>query len=244
MVKWGQFAAIAAVAMGLAGCDPKRVQIPSDPDKWGNLEVHVKELNEDDQKLFAQYMARHVVGVAFDDRNAGIPDGMTIGKAIEAQKKVRIVQDNMGAAGGVLSEGGALISRTDIEREISNTVQVRVSGPHIVAEDNARGRFSDWFGMSVDVQNRSGKTILGIKGVVVVEDVFGVAVSRIDLQMNEEVAAGGRGKFDSYGKSLNRYNKSDVRLRSANFSKLRMRFQPEVIAFSDGTRLNLMDVPA
>jgi len=234
-------AAFVVCALLLGGCDPKNVKISSDPDRWGELESEIKELIESDQRLFEQYMARHVVGVAFNNGSAGIPADMTIGKAIEEQKKVRIVQDSM-SSGAVVAGGSSLISRADIEREINNAIKVTIREPRIVPEDVGRRRFSDWFGMSVDVRNQSGKTISGIKGAVVFEDVFGGTVSQIDLQLNEEIRAKSNGTFTSYGKYLNRYNKSDIRLRDADFAKLRVKFVPEIIAFSDGTRLNISDI--
>lgn len=76
----------------LAACgDPHDTRVPADISKWrATVRPSLQKLTPDEQALFAQYARRHTiladeVGL-YGDKTDPIPDGMTIGKAIEEQR--------------------------------------------------------------------------------------------------------------------------------------------------------------
>ena len=75
------------IAVMLAGCNNHYDQrIPADLSKWETeLKPHVAKLPEEEQKLFASYAIRVTMTQAFGGK--GIPEDMTIGGAIEEERK-------------------------------------------------------------------------------------------------------------------------------------------------------------
>ena len=76
----------------LVACgDPHDTKVPADISKWsGTVKPALQKLKPDEQALFTQYVRRHTIGAAegglAGDKADPIPEGMTIGKAIEEQR--------------------------------------------------------------------------------------------------------------------------------------------------------------
>ncbi len=65
--------------------------MPTDISKWSEtVKPALQKLKPEEKVLFAQYAIRHTVGAAMagliGDKADPIPEGMTIGKAIEEQR--------------------------------------------------------------------------------------------------------------------------------------------------------------
>jgi len=75
----------------LAGCsNPKDTTIPTNLDSLDSISVSLKKLTPEEQQLFAGYFMRHAIGAKmgglFGLKAAPIPEGMTIGKAVDEQR--------------------------------------------------------------------------------------------------------------------------------------------------------------
>ena len=84
---------ILCFALSLVACsgDPHNTQVPTDISKWSTtVRPALQKLTPDEQALFAQYVRRHTTGAAeaalTGDQADPIPEDLTIGKAIAAQR--------------------------------------------------------------------------------------------------------------------------------------------------------------
>ena len=83
---------IFCFALLLVACgDPHDTKVPADISKWSStVKPALQKLTPDEQVLFTQYVRRHTIGAdqgeLIGDKADPIPDGMTIGKAIEDQR--------------------------------------------------------------------------------------------------------------------------------------------------------------
>lgn len=77
----------------LGGCgrtDPKDVIIPARTQDLSHIQSHVKHLDDTDRKLLAAYILRHTFSHGMngiEQGNTYVPEGTTIGQAIEEQKR-------------------------------------------------------------------------------------------------------------------------------------------------------------
>ena len=83
--------AILCFALLLVACsDPHDTKVPNDISKWsGTVKPALQKLKPEEKVLFSQYAIRHMVGAVggvIGDKADPIPEGMTIGKAIEEQR--------------------------------------------------------------------------------------------------------------------------------------------------------------
>lgn len=83
---------ISCLAMLLVACgDPHDTEVPADISRWRDtVKPSLQKLAPDEQALFTQYVRRHTiladeVGLHGDQADP-IPEGMTIGRAIEEQR--------------------------------------------------------------------------------------------------------------------------------------------------------------
>jgi len=79
-------------ALLLVACeDPHDTKVPADISMWRNtVKPSLQKLTPDEQALFTQYVRRHTIlpdEIGLNgDRVDPIPDGMTLGNAIEEQR--------------------------------------------------------------------------------------------------------------------------------------------------------------
>jgi len=95
---------IFCFALLLVACgDPHDTKVPTDIAKWSTtVKPSLQKLTLDEQVLFTQYVRRHTIGATegglIGDKADPIPEGMTIGKAIEEQRSY-IAREQVKASG-------------------------------------------------------------------------------------------------------------------------------------------------
>ena len=89
------------LAILLAGCgDPHNTIVPADLSQWRDtVRPSLQKLTAEEQELFAQYARRHTIladEVGLNGEKADpIPEGMTLGKAIEEQRSYNAKEQAM-----------------------------------------------------------------------------------------------------------------------------------------------------
>src|ERR1700694_5622495 len=79
-------------AVLLIGCSgPKDTPVPRDLEKMDSIKPAMEKLSPEERELVAGYVMRHTIGAKLGGlfggkEGPGIPEGMTIGKAIEDQR--------------------------------------------------------------------------------------------------------------------------------------------------------------
>lgn len=83
---------MVCLALLLVACgDPHDTQVPVDISKWSTtVKPSLQQLTPEEQALFTRYVRRHTIMTdevgLYGDKVDPIPEGMTIGRAIEEQR--------------------------------------------------------------------------------------------------------------------------------------------------------------
>jgi hypothetical protein len=82
---------VMALVTFISACsNPNDTVVPTSIDKMASIQPQLDKLTTVERKLFAGYVVRHTLGVNMGRMVAAkpepIPEGMTIGKAIEEQR--------------------------------------------------------------------------------------------------------------------------------------------------------------
>lgn len=91
-MRWG-YIFMTILVLGILGCqqtDPKDTPIPARTQDLPHIQNQVKRLDEGERKLLAGYILRHTFSHGMEGVEHGytyVPEGTTIGQAIEEQKR-------------------------------------------------------------------------------------------------------------------------------------------------------------
>ncbi len=223
--------ALVASVLVLSGCNgAKSKVIPTDPKSWDQISNAAKSLSEEDKKLLTSYMMRATL------TSGGIPIGTTIGDALKQEhdfeEKQKVEEDNAKALRAVVEAKRKANAEAIIQAATVAIVNTTISSKNIMA-----GRYSDRLNLDIAVESKSTKPITGIRGNVIFKDQFGSEISSLRLSLAEDIAPGQTRSIRGYGRDLNEFKDSDQRLESIPFDKMHVSFVPEMIVFSDGTRI-------
>jgi hypothetical protein len=129
---------VFALIVAIAGCsNPKATVVPTSLEKMEAIKPSIEKLSPDEKDLFAKYVVRHTVGYAmsgmFGIKSDPIPEGITIGKAIEEQREFGKKQE------AAEKEEKALQAKLAAEREkamdaMRQAVSVTIMGKRINTE--------------------------------------------------------------------------------------------------------------
>jgi len=241
---------IFALVVAIVGCsDPKATVVPTSLEKMEEIKPVIEKLSPDEKDLFAKYLVRHTVGAAmggmFGINSDPIPEGITVGKAIEEQRE--FVQKKEAAE----KEEKALQAKMAIEQEkamdaMRKVVTVTVLTKNIKIEYGRSGIVMDeMLLVNFGYKNNADKEISGVKGTIEVSDQFGDPLTAFNVSNDESIApehvvvwSGGRSV--RYGLSEDK----DRKFAALPDEKYRITWKPRVIVFADGTKMtapNLTD---
>lgn len=89
--------------------------------------------------------------------------------------------------------------------------------------------------MDIDVSNKSGKAITGIKGLLTVRDAFGDKVMERNLKTDTTIPAGTTKRLQ-LSRDYSKFDTRDRKEAAIDASKTSSEFAPEVVLFGDGTK--------
>ena len=228
---------VAMTALACAG-DPADLVLPSDVsaiEKDEDFVKAIKTLSEEDRELLAGYLMRRELGKAFGGAKDGMP--VTVGEAIADQKAwaEQRAKDE--------AEAKALAEKVQAEleakqRELREAVTVALTSKSVLGKNFRAGRYSDAIAVSIAFQNKTDKAVGGVKGVMVFSDMFDEEIKRVNVSYDEGIEP----KSTSTWKAElghNQFMPADTKLMNTEFEKLKTRWEPEVILFTDGTSLKV-----
>ena len=221
----------------LAACGgPKDTPVPKDLDKIDTIKPSLDKLTDEERDLFAGYMIRHTIGAKMGalfgvkDAPAGIPDGMTIGKAIDEQRKFKTDQQ--------LAEAQAeqLKRKVEAERAAKQAEFAKLVTVSVLSKRNSEGEYGRKFVyFDTAYENHSTKDILGIKGVMKITDIFGDKVLNIGWSYDKDLAASATASEKGLGVDINQFKDDDMKLWNTDTTKLKFAFEISKIVFKDGS---------
>lgn len=236
-------ALILACILIAAGCsNPKNTVLPTDIDKMSSIKPVMEKLAPDEKELLTGYLMRHAMSVAangmFGIKAEPVPEGMTIGKAIEEQSQFVAKQKAKEAEEKALKEK----LKAEQEKALSamrDAVVVAVVSKKSTAETGYGGTVIDeHLAVTFGYENKSGKDIAGVKGTVDIEDLFGDHLVGFNISNDTTIKAGGTATWTG-GRSL-KYgmnNAKDRKFLELPDDKYKVIWRPAMVVFSDGTKL-------
>lgn len=230
-------------ALSLVACSgPKDTPLPRELNKMDTIKPALDKLPGEDRELVAGYVMRHTIGAAMSAMGGkageGIPEGMTIGKAIEEQRKF--------VADAKLEEAKqeALKAKLKAEREAAlkgmrDAVTVTLVSKRLDSERGFSGMVMDEkLVITFGYKNNTNKDIAGVKGTIEVQDLFGDELSGFNVSNDQTIKAGQSATWvGSRSVQFAVGHNQDRKLADLPDDKFKVVWVPDVIVFADGTKL-------
>lgn len=232
------------VLLAVAACSgPKDTPVPKDIAAMEAVKPALEKLTPEERELFAGYVMRNTLGAKLGGlfggkEGPGIPDGMTVGKAIEDQRKFKadraLEEANQAAVKEKLrgeSEAAMNIMRKAVTVTlVSKTVNEERGMSGMLLDEN--------FQVTFGYKNNSPKDIAGVKGYVSVKDLFGDEISGFAISNDKTIKSGESitwtgSRSVKYAMGSNK----DRKLAELTDDKYKITWEPKVVVFSDGTKL-------
>ncbi len=230
--------AILCVVLSLACSNPKNTRIPKDLANMESIKPAVEKLKQEEKELLTGYLMRHTLGsamgAAFGAKSDPIPDGMTIGKAIDEQSQfVAKVKANEATEKAAKEKLEA--ARKALAEQMAQVLSVKPSEISLHLATFRDYDVNSYIKLVFVFENKGQKTITGIKGIATFRDKFGDVVSSLPMKVEEELKSG-TATTVKLSKRYNQFDHDDQKLAGLDANTVKFELAPEVVLFSDGTK--------
>lgn len=223
----------------LAACsDPKQTKLPADISKWSEdkgLMEAVGKLDESDRKLFGGYAARQVVSSAFG--GSKIVADSTLGDALKTQ------QAWVEAKAAEAEKQKALAEQVKQQqlvalKEMNGTLTASLLQLKLNPVDYKNKQYSEYFSIEIALHNNTDVALAGVKGTVVLTDMFGEVIKRIGLTNDDQIDPG---KTYIYSGTMdyNQFQAADKKLAAADTAKMKFDWEPDTYIFTNGKKQSM-----
>jgi hypothetical protein len=242
------WAMLVLTGLVVACSKPHDTIIPSEVSAWDKeLAPVMKELPEEDRDLFTAFVIRAKLTELFVNEG-GIPFGMTVGQAIDAQKKWLAETAAKEAEEKALRERQAReaaelkahleAKRAESLEAIHNAVTVALVSKKELPVDFDIGRYSEYQQFSIGIKNNTNKTIAGVSGELEFLDLFEVVIGGVTFRITETIPPE-ESRIWTGGRDYNRFFDEHRDVWNLKPGQYTTRFIPESVIFTDGSRLNM-----
>lgn len=217
--------------------------LPKELEKMESIKPAMEKLKPEERELVASYVMRHTVGAKVGamfggKEGPGIPDGMTIGKAIDEQRSY--------LAEAKLEEAKqeALKAKLKAEREAAlkamrEAVTVTLVSKRLAIERGYSGMVMD---ENIEVvfgyKNNTTKDVSGVKGRISVQDLFGDEISAFQVSNDATIKTGESNTWTgSRSVKFSVGHNDDRKLADLSDDKYKIVWVPQVIVFKDGSKM-------
>ena len=235
-------------ALLLMACSgPKDTPLPQDLAKMDSLKPVLEKLTLEERELAGGYVIRQTIGVKLDEmlggvKGAGIPEGMTLGNAIEEQRKYKAAQalDETKQKAVKLKLVAEREAAEKIMREavtvtlVSKTLKPEHGGSGLLLDENIEVVFG--------YKNNTAKDIAGVKGSISVRDQFGDEISSFQVSNDDTIRSGAQTTWK--GSRSVKYSvgqNKDRKLAEIGDDKYTTQWNPQMIVFKDGTKMTVSE---
>jgi|SRR3989338_2423130 len=232
----------------LAACSgPKDIPLPRELDKMDSIKPAMEKLTTEERELVAGYIMRHTIGAKLGGlfggkEDPGIPDGMTLGKAIDEQRKFK--------ADAAIEEAKQQALKAKLQAEREATIKPMLEAITVTLVSKKLEAEHGYSGMVVDeklevifgYKNNTDKDIAGVKGYISVKDLFGDELSGFLISNDNTIKAGQTTTWaGSRSVKYSLGNNKDQKLAELEDTKFKVVWEPRMIVFKDGTKLTVPD---
>ncbi len=241
-----KLASIILLCFILAACNnAKNTPLPQDISKMDSIKPAMEKLTQEEKELVAGYIMRHTIGSEMSkffggSQVHGIPEGMTIGKAIEDQRK--FISERKAEEEKQAALKAALAAKKEAAlKPLREAVTVTLVSKAVKPEYGYSGILMDEnFVVTFGYKNNTKKDISGVKGYISVRDLFGDELSGFAISNDTTIPAGQSSTWTgSRSVKFAMGNNKDRKLAELDDSKFKVIWEPKMIVFADGTKLEL-----
>lgn len=235
---------ILLVSVVLAACSgPKDTPLPRDLDKMDTIKPAMEKLTPEERELAAGYIMRHTIGAKLGGllggkEGPGIPEGMTLGKAIEEQRKFK-ADASIEEAKQQALKAKLQAEREAAQKQMRDAVTVTLVSKKLVTERGYSGIVTDEnLQVVFGYKNNTDKDVSGVKGYVSVKDLFGDEISGFQIANDTTIPAGQSTTWTgSRSVQFSLGHNQDRKLAELGDDKYKVVWEPQMIVFKDGTKL-------
>jgi hypothetical protein len=222
-----KIAIVAAAVVLLAACsDPRKQAVPTD---WtqadGKYQDARLKLSPDERDLADGYAKRALAGQVAG-KPIGAP-GVTLGEAVVAQRT--FLADEAKAQ----AEAAALAARVAAEKKaMADAVTVAVVAKKTVEMDISERIYADSVNLQIAMENKSGKTVTGVRGKLIFADSFGRTVKEVPVT-SEETMPPGKSSVGTVAHRINKFRDEDRAFAQMDLAKSKVTWEVIDVRFAD-----------
>lgn len=208
-------AAVLSATLLLSGCskDPLSVELPTSAQNMGELEKYAGKLEGENKRLFSEFMNDNALAMVFGNT----PEGMTIGEAIEYQRKEEIAYKL------------ANPSKQEVVDSMNKVLDVIYVS--YTTFDNGGQTAYDF---KIKLKNKQEKPIVGIKGEMIFKDASGKKVGNIDIERKDLINPNSEIYIQ-----LRTFPIGEYSFTQGFYPSKQVSFDPYVVLFDDGASLSI-----
>lgn len=223
----------------LAACSgPRDTPLPKDISKMESIKPAMEKLSPEERELVASYIMRHTVGTAFGSafgiKTEPIPDGMTIGKAIDEQRGL-VEKQKAEEAAKKAEKAKADAARKALADQMAQVLSARLVDIQLHKASYRDFDVENYIKLTIEFGNKGGKAITGLKGIATFKDKFGDTLSEVPIKVEQEIPAG-KSVTVKLSKRFNQFDAEDRKLANQDAATTNFTVSPEVVLFGDGTK--------
>lgn len=207
--------AVGMAALLLSGCskDPMSVKLPQNAEEFASVQKYTNKLEGEDARLYSAFMGENALALMV----GSTPIGMTIGEAIEHQRKEEIAYKL------------ANPTRQEVVDSINKALDVTYVS--YTTFDNG-GQTA--FDFKIKLKNKQEKPIIGIKGEMIFKDASGKTVGNIDIERKDLINPNSEMYIQ-----LRTFPIGEYLFTQGFYPSDQVSFDPYVVLFDDGTSLSI-----
>lgn len=229
--------ALLFLALATACSNPRNTKLPQDLATMDTIKPSVEKLKPEERELLTGYIMRHTmgaaIGAAFGQKSEPIPEGITIGKAIDEQRAF-LEKERAREAEEKAKKDRAIAAQKAFADQVAQALAIRLIGIKVTNEDQfGIGKRVNFL---FEVENKGAKAITGIKGEAIFKDRFGDQLADGNLKFEETIEPGKTIKT-TLGRSLNPFMAGDKKLVNSDASSITLQFTPSMVIFQDGSKV-------
>jgi hypothetical protein len=223
----------------MAACtSAKDTPIPQDLENMTSIRPAMEKLTPDERQLLSDYLMRRALGAIVGAEYApDVPQGMTIGKAIEEQRMFLAEIRAQEKKQAELKSAGQAKVHAAVE-QMRDAVTVTLVSKTLKPEYGDSGTLRDVnFGAIFSYKNNAPQDISQLKGYLSVRDLFEDELFRFNISNETSFPAGESIIWGGSKPVRFVIANHDRKISELDGSDFKVVWEPEVIVFADGSKI-------
>ncbi len=228
---------VLSLLLLIACSGPRDAVIPTDINRWdSDLRPVIDRLTGDDRRLAVAYLDRERQAASLSGQP--VPAGVTVGQAIDLQRKFEQDQAKQRLQSRERQDQQEQ-ARKEAEGRAAAVFGITLLDKKIIPADLASGNRSDQAAFTFQFANLSDQELREVKGDLHLSDsFFGTELKVITLDYRDPLAPGESVTWTATIQ-LSPSAIIDQRVRNEELSQIKVVLTPDVVAFADGSMLDL-----